>query len=32
MFSSSIHERIEAARPRVEKAREELLQFLRSEQ
>ncbi len=32
MFSSSIHKRIEAARPKVEKAREELLQFLRSEQ
>jgi hypothetical protein len=31
-FSSSIRQRLEAAKPKVEKAREELLQFLRSEQ
>jgi hypothetical protein len=30
-FSSTIHKRIEAAKPKVEKARAELLQFLRSE-
>lgn len=31
MFSSTIHKSIQAAKPKVEKAREELLQFLRSE-
>ncbi len=31
MFSSTIHKSIDAAKPKIEKAREELLRFLRSE-
>jgi hypothetical protein len=32
MFNATLHQRIDAVKPKVKKAREELLQFLRSEQ